>query len=95
MSPSALNPPCQPCDDSAVKLACLTVDDCEVISICNLERTFVLSAPAIRYWVPFLHALGEAPMQLFPQRLYTIGVVVALFQLPIATAVGAYLYKEG
>jgi hypothetical protein len=57
---AALNPPCQPCEDSAVKLACLTVDDCEVVSICNLERTFVLSAPAIRYWVPFLHALGEA-----------------------------------
>ncbi|MGH6927869.1 MAG: hypothetical protein ACREEV_06100, partial [Dongiaceae bacterium] len=57
---AALNPPCQPCEDSAVKLACLTVDDCEVISICNLERTFVLSAPAIRYWVPFLHTLGEA-----------------------------------
>jgi hypothetical protein len=57
---AALNPPCQPCEDSAVKLACLTVDDCEVISICNLERTFVLSAPAVRYWVPFLHALGEA-----------------------------------
>src|SRR5690606_14936382 len=48
-----------PCEDSAVKLACLTVDDCEVVSICNLERTFVLSAPAIRYWVPFLHGLGE------------------------------------
>jgi hypothetical protein len=57
---AALNPPCEPCEDAAVKLACLTVDDCEVISICNLERTFVLSAPAIRYWVPFLHALGEA-----------------------------------
>ncbi len=55
---TALNPPCQPCEDSAVKLACLTVDDCEVVNICNLERTFVLSAPAIRYWVPFLHGLG-------------------------------------
>jgi hypothetical protein len=56
---AALNPPCLPCEDSAVKLACLTVEDCEVVRICNLERTFVLSGPAIRYWVPFLHAIGE------------------------------------
>jgi len=56
---AALNPPCQPCKDPAVKLACLTVDDCEVVRICNLERTFVLSGPAIRYWVPFLHWIGE------------------------------------
>jgi hypothetical protein len=29
------------------------------VRICNLERTFVLSGPAIRYWVPFLHLIGE------------------------------------
>lgn len=56
---AALNPPCQPCEDPAVKLAGLTVEDCEVIKICNLERTFVLSGPALRYWVPFLHMIGE------------------------------------
>lgn len=56
---AALNPPCQPCADPAVKLACLTVEDCEVVRICNLERTFVLSGPAIRYWVPVLHWIGE------------------------------------
>jgi hypothetical protein len=56
---AALNPPCQPCEDPAVKLAGLTVEDCEVTKICNLERTFVLSGPALRYWVPFLHMIGE------------------------------------
>ena len=56
---AALNPPCQPCHDDAVKLACLTVEDCDVVRICNLERTFVLSAPAMRYWLPFLHTIGE------------------------------------
>ena len=56
---AALNPPCQPCEDSAVKLACLTVENCEVTRICNLERTFVLSGPAMRYWLPFLHTIGE------------------------------------
>jgi hypothetical protein len=56
---AALNPPCQPCEDSAVKLACLDVENCEVIKICNLERTYVLTGPAFRYWIPFLHEIGE------------------------------------
>ena len=41
-----------------------------------------------------LHALGEAPMQLMPQRLYTLTTCVALIQMPVATVVGAYLYTE-
>jgi hypothetical protein len=49
---AALNPACAPCDDPAVLLACLEVKDCEVVRICNLERTFVLSPTAVRYWVP-------------------------------------------
>jgi hypothetical protein len=57
---AALNPPCQPCDDSAVKLACLDVENCEVVKICNLERTYVLTGLAFRYWIPFLHKIGEA-----------------------------------
>ncbi|WP_419694224.1 hypothetical protein ACN2CC_26460 [Mesorhizobium muleiense] len=56
---AALNPPCQPCHDDAVKLACLTFEDCDVVRICNLERTYVLSGPAMRYWLPFLHTIGE------------------------------------
>ena len=55
----AFLPPCPPCDDTAVLLACLKVRDCEVIEICNLERTFVLSPVAFRYWVPPLHWFGE------------------------------------
>jgi hypothetical protein len=57
-------------------------------------KTGVIAGLAVWFFIAFLHALGEAPMQLFPQRLYAIGVVVALFQYPIAAAVGAYLYKE-
>jgi len=51
---AAINPPCPPCDDPAVLLACLEVKDCEVVDICNLERTFVLTAPSFRYWYGFL-----------------------------------------
>ncbi|MCP4898068.1 MAG: hypothetical protein GY906_13940 [bacterium] len=55
----ALNPPCPPCEDPGVLLACLTIEDCEVIDICNLERTFVLSWPTMRYWLPFLRSIGS------------------------------------
>jgi hypothetical protein len=56
---SVLLPPCPPCDDPAVLLACLTVEDCKVIDICNMERTFVLSWLLMRYWIPWLGEMGE------------------------------------
>jgi hypothetical protein len=54
-----LNPPCKPCDDPAVLLACIEIEDCEVTDICNMERTFVLSPAAFRYWLPPLHLVGQ------------------------------------
>jgi len=54
----SLLPPCAPCDDTGVLLACLTVKDCKVTEICNIERKFVFSIPAIRYWFPGLACLG-------------------------------------
>jgi hypothetical protein len=48
----AVNPPCQPCDDPGVLLACVCVQDCSVVDICNMSRQFVLAAPAFRYWYP-------------------------------------------
>ena len=48
----AVLPPCAPCDDTGVLLACIEMADCEVIDICNLERKFVLTAPNFRYWFP-------------------------------------------
>src|ERR1700752_340540 len=55
----ALNPPCVPCEDSAILLACLEVQNCEVVQICNMERTFVLSPAAVRYWLPPLQLAGN------------------------------------
>jgi hypothetical protein len=55
----ALNPACAPCDDTAVLLACLEVEGCGVARICNLERKFVLSPSAVRYWFPPIGAIGE------------------------------------
>jgi hypothetical protein len=57
---NALLSPCQPCDDPGVLLACLTVQDCQVTEICNLERRFVLTGPNLRYWFPEIGWVGEA-----------------------------------
>jgi len=42
-----------------VLLACLTVEDCKVTEICNLERKFVLTGPNLRYWYPGICRIGE------------------------------------
>lgn len=55
----ALNPPCLPCDDAGVLLACLDVEDCEVVKVCNLERSYVMSPAAVRYWLPPAQLLGN------------------------------------
>lgn len=55
----ALNPSCGTCEDNSVLLACLTVEDCEVVDICNMSRRFVLSPTAIRYWLPPLTWFGK------------------------------------
>jgi hypothetical protein len=54
---AAFDPPCAPCEDTDVLLACLEVSDCTVVRICNAKRDYVISGPALRYWVPtgFLH----------------------------------------
>jgi hypothetical protein len=41
-----------------------------------------------------LHALGEAPMGLIPQRLYIIGTLVGLVAFPLAAVAGARFYQE-
>jgi hypothetical protein len=47
----ALLVPCPPCEEPAgVRLASLTLRDGRIERICNLERTFVLTGPALRYW---------------------------------------------
>ena len=57
-------------------------------------QTAVIAGVAVWLFIAFLHALGEAPMGLLPQRLYVLTTIVALLQIPLATVAGAYLYKE-
>jgi hypothetical protein len=50
---SALNPPCQSCDDPAVLIAAVCLQDCVVTDICEMERRFVITWPNVRYWLHF------------------------------------------
>jgi hypothetical protein len=56
---NSLIPPCAPCEDAGVLLACLTVKDCQVVDICNLDRKFVITGSNIRYWLPEIGRMGE------------------------------------
>lgn len=55
----ALNPPCASCDDTGVLLACFTVKNCQVVSICNSVREYVITGPNDRYWFPGIDAYFE------------------------------------
>ena len=57
-------------------------------------KTAVIAGVAVWFFVSLLHALGEAPMGLFPQKLYTIPTIVTLIEYAVATTVGAYVYTE-
>jgi hypothetical protein len=57
-------------------------------------RTAALAGVAI--WVLYgaLHTLGEAPMGLFPPRIYVIGLIVGLAEYVAAGVIGAKYYVE-
>ena len=57
-------------------------------------KTAVIAGLAVWFFVGLLHALGEAPMALMPQRVYIVATVVGLVQYPLATVLGAYFYME-
>ena len=42
----------------------------------------------------FLPNLGNYPLGLFPVRLLVMSAVVSLIEIPVATVVGAWAYKE-
>src|SRR5213080_4306504 len=57
-------------------------------------KTAVIAGLALWFFIGLMSAIGEAPMGLFPARLYAIGAVVALIKIPLACVVGAYIYTE-
>jgi hypothetical protein len=93
---AAINPPCPPCDDDAVLLACLDVRDCTVVRACTTVRDWVISGPALRYWIPQLaelHQVLEAFCCAEPcrsERSLRLDQLAATGQLPapLAAALG-------
>jgi hypothetical protein len=57
-------------------------------------KTAVIAGVAVWFFIGLLHAIAEAPMGFMPQRVMMIGTIVALVQYAVASAVGAYVYKE-
>src|SRR5881392_4228406 len=56
-------------------------------------KTAVIAGLAVWFFVGLVHAIGESPMGFMPERLMVIGTCVALVSIPVATVVGAYVYK--
>src|SRR5256886_3087979 len=57
-------------------------------------KTGVIAGVAVWFFIALLHNLGEAPMGLYPQRMYVTGTIVALVQYALAGPIGAYLYRS-
>src|SRR5207248_8714963 len=56
-------------------------------------KTAVIAGVAVWFFAGLLHSVGEGPMGLFPQQMYTVGTIVELVKYAVAGAVGAYVYK--
>lgn len=54
------NPPCATCTDGCVSLAAVTVDGCDVVDVCELDRHWVVSPRAVEYWFPFVEYKRQA-----------------------------------
>jgi hypothetical protein len=56
----AYNPPCASCTDGCVSLGKVTVDGCDVVDVCELDRHWVLTPRAVEYWYPIVEYQREA-----------------------------------
>src|SRR5256884_6432276 len=57
-------------------------------------KTAVIAGLPGWFFVGLLHAIGESPMGFMPQGPMMSGRCLALVSVPVATVVGAYVYKE-
>jgi uncharacterized membrane protein YcfT len=56
--------------------------------------TAVRAGLIVWVFIGLFHAIAEAPLGYLPRHLYVLGVVVSLFQIPLATVAGAKSYRE-
>jgi len=56
-------------------------------------KTAPIAGVAVWFFVGLLYALGEGPIGLFHQKVYTVGTIVALVHAVVGAA-GAYVHEE-
>jgi hypothetical protein len=57
-------------------------------------KTAVWAGVIVWVLIELLHALGEAPIGLFPMRLFVVGTIARLVIIPVAAVAGARFYQE-
>jgi hypothetical protein len=57
-------------------------------------RTAVTAGLATWLLIALFHAIGEAPIGLFPTRLYVVTTIAAVVGVTVAAVAGAWQYKE-
>ncbi len=55
----------------------------------------MLAGLAAWFLVFLMHSTGEAPLDLFPLRLYVIVTLVGALQVGLAGLAGGWVYREG
>jgi hypothetical protein len=58
-------------------------------------QTAAMTGAAVWFLLFFMHAIAEAPMGLFPTKLYVVSTIVGLAQVVLAALAGGWLYQEG
>jgi hypothetical protein len=56
--------------------------------------TAVRAGLLVWVFIGLFHAIAEGPLGFLPMRLYVLGTIVALVQIPLATVAGAKFYRE-
>lgn len=57
--------------------------------------TAALAGLAVWFLIFLMHAIGEAPLGLFPMRLWVITTIVGVVQMAAAGVAGGWFYREG
>ena len=58
-------------------------------------KTALLAGLYLWFLLFFMHSVGEAPLGLFPVRLYALITLVGVVQMALAGVVGGWAYREG
>ncbi len=57
-------------------------------------RTAIWAGMIVWLLTYFYSAVGQLPIAIFPPRVVVIGAIWGLFEVPIASVIGAWLYTE-